>query len=172
MLRTLAAAAVALLALLLGGCTMETPSRLEEYKTEAEALADDVLAMIPEGLIESTLDPRSGPRFGDTLQAGQRPNDPAWWEVQAFAHLVDEQDASADAAAAISEGMAADGWTEERVREIDDGTRITDGFRKEIDGEDWYIEVTWVVTQPEMAETIMITVVSPPTTRGDNTESN
>lgn len=173
MLRSIAATTVAaLLALLLGGCTMDTPSRLDEYKVESEAIAEDVIAMIPPELVASTTDMQSNPRFGDTLQAGHRPNDPAWWEVQAFALLVDEQDASKDAAAAISDGMAAEGWTEARVREIDDGTRITDGYRQEIEGEDWYVEVTWVLTQPEMAETVMVTVVSPPTTRGDNTESN
>lgn len=173
MLRPLAAAAVALLALLLAGCTMDAPSRLDEFQVQAERLAAEVVAMIPADLIADD-DPltTSEPRFGETVTSGHRPGDPAWWEVRTWVVLVDEADASADAAEAISDGMAADGWTESRAREVDNGMRITDGFRKEIDGDDWYVEVTWVQTQPGQAETIMVTVISPPTTRGDSTETN
>ena len=171
MLRLFAATAVALLALLLGGCTMDAPSRLGEYQLEAEGLSDDVVAMIPADLMTGDVETDSRARFGDTTSSAQRPGDPAWWEVRTFVTLVDQADASTGAAAAIAAGLTADGWDESRVREIDDGTRITDGFRKELDGGDWYIEVTWVVTQPGSAETVMITVVSPQTTRGDSTDA-
>ena len=167
MLRLIAASAVAVITLLLGGCAMESPSRLDEYRTEAEGLSADVLALVPPALRNADADTMSKARFGDTSAAAPRPGDSAWWEVRTYAELALEPEASRAAAAAISDGLKADGWTEDRVRETNGGARITDGYRDEIDGEDWYIEVTSVVTRPGQVETLLITVVSPQTTRGE-----
>ncbi|GAA5033874.1 hypothetical protein ACFQRL_15320 [Microbacterium fluvii] len=167
MRRIVATAVAALLALTLGGCTMQTDSKLDDFRVEAERLTDDLTAQIAADAIDEIVGTESQARYGDTNSAEQKPTDPAWWQVYRTINLVSEPDASATAASAISDHLAADGWTEERVRETEEGRRIADGFRKDTDDGQWYIEVTWVTTAPEMAETIELTVVSPETVRGD-----
>ena len=163
--RPLLAATVALFALVLGGCSMTPESRLDEYQTEADRLLSETVALIP-----ADLDPESGfsesePRYLPTEGAASA-SDPAWWQARENLNLAAETDASADAAAAIAAGLTADGWRESTVRETEGGARITDGFRKDLDSGEWYIEVTWVQTRPEMAEVVEVLVVSPQTVRG------
>lgn len=164
---TLIAAVIAVLALALGGCTMQPDSRLDEYQVEAERIMADAVALIPEDLRTDVVVSESEPRFGP-IEGAASPDQPAWWQVSEILQQVDETDASADAAAEISEGLAADGWEQSRVRETEQGARITDGFRRDIDGEQWYIEVTSVTTRPDKAEVVQLLVVSPTTVRGDN----
>lgn len=165
MRRIVAAVAVALFALALGGCSMTPESRLDEYQTEADRLLSETVALIP-----ADLDPESGfsesePRYAPAEGAASA-SDPAWWQARESLNLAAETDASADAAAAIAAGLTGDGWSESKVRETEGGARITDGYRKDLDGGEWYIEVTWVQTRPEMAEVVEVLVVSPQTVRG------
>ena len=144
---------------------MTPESRLDEYQTEADRLLSETVAMIP-----ADLDPESGfsesePRY-DPTEGAASASDPAWWQARDRLNLAAKTDASADAAAAIAAWLTADGWHESKVRETEGGDRITDGYRKELDGDEWYIEVTWVKTRPEKAEVIEVLVVSPYTVRG------
>ncbi|UYK39714.1 hypothetical protein [Microbacterium terricola] len=146
---------------------MSADSRLDEYQAEAERLVEEVTQEIPDDLIDEVVITESEARYGETESAEELPSDPAHWQVYRAINLVSEDGASADAAARISRMLADDGWAESRVRETEDGRRIADGFRTTIDGGEWYLELTWVKSAPELAETIEVTIVSPPTVRGD-----
>ena len=157
-------------ALILGGCAVApTPeSRLDEYKSESEALAMKVVELIPAEL-EPTLDTElesrgQAPQNGVTSE--KRPSDPAWWQTQAYVSLAAREGAAAEAIAAVTEAMEAEGWTVERVRETGDGRTVTDGFRRD----DWYVEIAWVKSAPGKVERFDISVVSPTTVRGDHDE--
>ncbi|MGX1703233.1 hypothetical protein [Microbacterium sp. NPDC055357] len=166
MRRLIAVLATAALALTLGGCSMTTTSRLDEYAAATDALMADTVAVIPTDLVDEVGFSESEPRYESPLGAGSA-EDAAWWQALESIVLVSQSDASADAAAAITEHLVTDGWTTSRVRETDGGRRIADGFRREIDGGDWYIELTWVMTAPDKAEVVEVLVVSPQTVRGD-----
>lgn len=165
MRRLLAVVAAALFALALGGCSMTPDSRLDEYRAEADRLLRDTVALIPDALAPQTGFSESEPRFGPA-EGTAAASDPAWWQARESLNLTSQTDASADAAAAIAGTLASDGWRQSRVRETEGGARIADGFRREANGEEWYIEVTWVKTRPGMAEVVEVLVVSPQTVRG------
>lgn len=168
MLRRFALTAVLVaLTITLGGCTMTAESRLDEYHTEADLILAETVELIPAELVDNVGFAESEPRFGAT-EGTPAPSDPAWWQAYEGINLVATADASADAAEAIANGLGSDGWRDGRVRETEDGARIADGYRKEIDGANWYIEVTWVTTRAGKAEVIEVLVVSPQTVRGDN----
>jgi hypothetical protein len=167
MRRRLIAATLVALALALGGCTMQPDSRLDEYHADADRIMAETVALIPEQLVAEVGFSESEPRFGPT-EGAAAPGDPAWWQALESLVLENRADASADAAASVSSALTSDGWERSRVRETEGGTRITDGFRREIDGGEWYIELTWVTTEPERAEVVEILVVSPMTVRGDS----
>ncbi|MDE0545174.1 hypothetical protein [Microbacterium sp. C7(2022)] len=147
---------------------MQSESKLDEYHAEADRIVAETVALIPPELIDNVGFSESEPRSGAAILGTDDPNDPAWWQAREDLNLVSETDASADAAAAIASGLNADGWRESRVRMTQEGARIADGFRKDLDGEGWYIEVTWVMTRPDKAEVIEVLVVSPQTVRGDH----
>lgn len=170
MRRLVALAAVALLALALGGCSMTSESRLDDYRTEADRLLRETVALIPEELAAESGFSESEPRFGPT-EGPAAASDPAWWQARDTLNLAARTDAAADAAAAISAALTDDGWTASRVRETDGGARIADGFRKDLEGAQWYIEVTWVTSRPGKAEVVEVLVVSPQTVRGDHASS-
>jgi hypothetical protein len=165
MRRLLAAVAAVFFALALGGCSMTPQSRLDEYHAEADRLLEDTIALIPDDLAPAPGFSESEPRFGPA-EGSAAASDPAWWQARESVNLAPQTDASADAAAAIAAGLESDGWRQSRVRETEGGDRIADGFRREVDGDQWYIEVTWVRTRPEMAEVVEVLVVSPQTVRG------
>lgn len=165
MSRLVAALAVAVLALALGGCTMSAESRLDEFHAEADRILADAVAVVPEDLIAEDAFLESEPRFGP-VEGSPSPSQPAWWQSRAYYNLVAETDASARAFDAMATQLEADGWTRSRVREVDGW--ITDGFRTQLDSGDWYIEVTWVPTAPDLAEILRVLVVSPTTVRGDD----
>lgn len=171
MRRMLVAAFAVVLAVALGGCTMQPASRLDEYHAETDRIMADVMALVPADLISDVGFSESEPRFGPT-ESTASPSDPAWWQALESLNLVDQPDASANAAAAVSEALVADGWQQSRVRETQGGVRIADGYRTEMGDGEWYIELTWVKTQPERAEVLEILVVSPMTVRGDSTASS
>ncbi|NYG21690.1 hypothetical protein BJY17_002437 [Agromyces hippuratus] len=135
MRRIRAAVAAALFALILAGCAMASDDGLDEYRTEADRLLGETVALIP-----ANLEPQSGfsesePRYA-SKSGGASASDPAWWQARDVLNLAAETDASANAAAAIAVGLTADGWRESTVRETEGGARITDGFRKDLDGGD------------------------------------
>ena len=167
MMRRLTGTTIALVcALILGGCAVAPESRLDEYKKDGEALAMSVVDFIPTELepkLDTELDSRGQvPQNGVTTE--KRPSDPAWWQVQAYVSLVEREGASAQAIAAVTEAMEAEGWTVERVRETGEGRTITDGFRRD----DWYVEIAWVRSESGNVERFDISVVSPTTVRGDH----
>lgn len=150
---------------------MQPASRLDEYHAETDRIMADVMALVPADLISDVGFSESEPRFGPT-ESTASPSDAAWWQALESLNLVDQPDASANAAAAVSEALVADGWQQSRVRETQGGVRIADGYRTEMGDGEWYIELTWVKTQPERAEVLEILVVSPMTVRGDSTASS
>lgn len=165
MRRFVAVLAVVALALTLGGCSMPEQSRLDEFRTEADRILADTVAIVPEELIAEHAFSESEPRFGPT-EGTPVPGDPAWWQAREDLNLIAETDASARAFDAVSGHLSADGWSQSRVREVDGW--VTDGFRKKLDSGDWYIEVTWVPSAPGLAEILGVLVVSPHTVRGDD----
>ncbi|WP_127818926.1 hypothetical protein [Microbacterium sp. CPCC 204701] len=144
---------------------MPEESRLDEFRSEAERLLADTVAVVPEELIAERAFSESEPRFGPT-EGAPTPADPAWWQAREDLNLIAETDASARAFDAVSGHLSAEGWTQSRVREVDGW--VTDGFRQELDSGDWYIEVTWVPSAPGLAEILGVLVVSPQTVRGDH----
>ncbi|MGV2900661.1 hypothetical protein ACNPM4_03205 [Microbacterium sp. AGC62] len=70
------------------------------------------------------------------------------------------------ASRALVDGMAADGWEHERVRETSESQLVTEGFHRD----DWYVEVVWVTAASGLHEAIDIRVLSPKTVRGDHDE--
>lgn len=137
---------------------MTPDSRLDEYHAEAEALSQRLEDAVPADLV-------AGPSIVDSAvrsDVSPGPADPAWWQVWRIMDLVEEQDASARAAEAVSDVLTDEGWAYSRVRETDGGTRFAEGFRR--DG--WYVEVTWVASIEGKAEPLEITVASPVTTYG------
>lgn len=146
---------------------MTPESRLDQYHAEADRLLAETVAMIPEDLAPEPGFSESEPRYAESEGAASA-SDPAWWQARESLNLASQTDASADAAASIAAGLTADDWRESRVRETEGGVRITDGYRKDLDDAEWYIEVTWVQTRPDMAEVVEVLVVSPQTVRGDD----
>lgn len=164
--RRMAAAAALVLALALGGCAM-TPARgIDDHRATADALADELIAAVPDDLRDGEARVESGIREGDNPSAQPQPDDTVWWDVSASVPLTTTTDASASAAQAVASHLTADGWDGSRVREVDGGMTIFDGFRKDLDGGTWYIELKWVKTVPGKAEPFAILIASPPTTRG------
>jgi hypothetical protein len=158
MRRWLAAMIVVAVAMTLGGCTV-TESRNEEYRAEAEALSDRLLARVPadriEGDVFTSITMSSPPQ---TLGSG----DAIWWNVDRELQLVDEPDVSARTAELVADALLDEGWTYRRAREMERGARIADGYR--LDG--WYVELQWTVTGMGNAESLTILVTSPATPRG------
>jgi hypothetical protein len=162
--------AVALVAVLaLGGCAVAaTESRLDEYETEAEEHAAEVVALIPdewEPQEPQVLD-SSGRMLQNPVSADPSPEDSVWWQVDVNVELAAGPGSSEGAAAALVEEMTAAGWDHERVRETSEGRVVTEGFRKD----DWYIEVVWVTADSGLHEALDLRVLSPKTTRGDHDE--
>lgn len=150
---------------------MQPASRLDEYRAEVDRIMADTVALVPAELVAEVGFSESEPRFGPT-EAAPAASDPAWWQALESLVLVDETDASADAAAVVRDALTSDGWTPSRVRETEGGIRITDGYRTEREGGEWYIELTWVATAPGRAEVLEVLVVSPMTVRGESTASS
>ena len=168
--RAVALMAGALVALTLGGCTMttEVDSRVDEYRAEAEALADEVVALIPADLAPpSAPDVESrGRMVQNPVSADPSPEDSVWWQVDVYVEPVQRPAASEDAATAIAAGLRDDGWEHTDARKTDEGRRTADAWSKD----DWYVEVTWVRSEEGKYETVEIAVLSPRTMRGDHDE--
>jgi len=149
---------VVAVAMTLGGCTV-TESRNEEYRAEAEALSDRLLALVPvdriHGDVVTSITMSSPPQSSG-------PNDVIWWNVDRYLQLVDEPDVSARAAELVADALIDEGWTYRRAREMERGARIADGYRR--DG--WYVELQWTVTGMGDVEALTILVTSPSTARG------
>lgn len=137
---------------------MSADSRLDEYRVEAERLSEQLAAAVPADLIEAEAIVESAVRHDVGADAAS----PAWWQVRRVMRLIEEQDASAVAAESVAAVLIGDGWDQSRVRESEEGRRIVDGYRKD----DWYVELTWITTEPGMAEAFSTLVVSPTTTLG------
>lgn len=159
------AIAMAVIALVLGGCAMQPESRLDEFLTQSEALALETAELAPQDPPGTIVEEGAEARTGDTSSAEDKPSDPAWAQARARVDYGVVSGVSEVAVGAISDSLTADGWTGSRVREIDG--QVTEGFRKTIDGGGWYVEVVWVRAAPELNESVKILVVSPDTTRGD-----
>lgn len=164
--RRMLAAATLALALALGGCAMTPASRIDDHRATAEALADELIAAVPADLRDGDARVESGIREGGNASAQPQPDDTVWWDMTADVPLTTAADASASAAQAVAAHLEAEGWTGTRVREVDGGTTVFDGYRRELDAELWYIELKWVKTVPGKAEPFTILIAGPPTTRG------
>lgn len=168
MRRFVAMLAAAMLVLTVGGCSMTTESRLDEYKAEGEALAGRMTEMIPADLapvMPHELDSR-GRMLQNPVSADPSPNDSAWWQVDAYVELVQEPGASEQAGEAIVAAMADDGWAHSQISQRSNESYVTQRLRK---GE-WTVEVSWSLPASEMFQTVSFVVRSPDTTRGDHDE--
>lgn len=163
------AAALLAVMLMLGGCAVNAPeSKVDEYRSQGEELAAEVVGLIPAELGPSS--PEEPQSFGRTLQdplsSEPAPGDEVWWQVEASVELASGPGASEAAGEAVRAGLVADGWSYEQVRETAEGRVVTDGFRRE----GWYLEVVWVTDESGLAQTVEITTFSPKTARGDHDE--
>lgn len=139
-------------------------SRLDEFQTQAEHLSDELISAVPTELEPVPGAVESDMRIGDTESGQESPSDPAWWQVQVYVPVKDASGSSDAAAAAMTAHLEAAGWSSKEVRVTDDGARTVDGFRKD----SWYIELGHYESAPGKAELVEITIVSPPTVRGDH----
>ena len=164
--RTMAAVAIAATMVLLGGCAVgTTESKLVVYEEAADELAEQIIAFIPVELAAPPALPRAEVRDGGP--GTDAPTDAVWWQFELEVQLAAVQGASTDAAAAIAQGLEADGWDMRHVRDTEQGLRVADGFRKSIDDESWYVEITHVRYPDPGGQHIEVIVVSPATVRGD-----
>lgn len=166
--RVAAVVAGLIVALALGGCAMTTESRLDEYQGKAEALAEEIVGMIPAELAPTTTPEveSRGRMLQNPVSAEPSADDAVWWQVDTYVEPVQRDGASEDAAAAIATQLLADGWEHTDARETSEGRRTADAYGKD----DWYVEVTWVRSEEGKYETIEIGVLSPKTIRGDHDE--
>ncbi len=151
-------------AALLGGCAVSVESRLDDFRSEGEAIADQIVTSIPETLVaQGGSDLGSKGRLAPS--SGNTPQTPAWWEVETTVDLVEEPTTSEQAAAAVGDALVSDGWTKAE-KGSSDPVYQTDEYRR--DG--WYVSVSWVRSQPDIVEDLGVLVVSPDTVRGDHDE--
>lgn len=153
-------------AMLLVGCSAGvSESRTASFHTAADALAEQVVALIP-----AELAPRPAPLLSEVRDGGpgaEAPTDAVWWQVEQNIQLAAEPGTSVSAAESITRGLQADGWDTRRVRETERGLRVAEGFRKSIDDESWYIEMTFVRHPEPASQRIELIIVSPATIRGE-----
>lgn len=160
-----AVVATTLIALVLGGCAVQPESRLDEYLEQSAQLAREIAEMAPQDPPGTLVEEGAEARIGDTQSAERKPFDPAWAQARARVEYGTVEGASAAAGAALAKSLETAGWTSGRVREVDG--QVTDGYRKTIDGDRWYIEIVWTQPASADAQNILILTVSPGTTRGD-----
>lgn len=153
-------------ALLLSGCVAGVgESRVAEYAEVGDELATQIVGFIPE-----PLDPLPALPFVEVRDGGpgvEAASDSVWWQYEQDIELAARAGASVEAAEEISRGLQADGWEVRRVRETEQGQRVADGFRRSLDDEGWYIEITYVRTPLPTAQRIELILVSPATVRGE-----
>lgn len=142
---------------------MSVESRLDDFRSEGEAISQEIVESIPDALVaqaDSDLDStgRLAPSSGDT------PQTPAWWEVSTTVDLVEEPTTSEQAATAVADALVADGWTKAQEKGSSDPVYQTDEYRR--DG--WYVSISWVLSAPDIVEDLGVLVVSPDTVRGDH----
>lgn len=153
-------------AVLLVGCAPAvSESRTAVFQSATDALAEQIVALIP-----GELAPRPAPPIGEVRDGGPgapSPTDAVWWQFEQDIQLAPEAGASVTAAESITRGLQADGWDTRRVRETERGLRVAEGFRKWVDGESWYIEMTFVRHPEPASQRIELIIVSPATVRGE-----
>lgn len=160
-----AVALIALIALVVAGCAVQPESRLDEYLEQSAQLARETAEMAPQDPPGTIVEEGAEARIGDTQSAERKPSDPAWAQARALVEYGTVEGASAAAGAALAKILETAGWAPGRVREVDG--QVTDGYRKTIDGDRWYIEIVWTRPASADAQNILILTVSPGTTRGD-----
>lgn len=164
--RVIVAATIAATMLVLGGCAVgTTDSKLPIYEEAAEALAEQIVDFIPVELAPSPALPRAEVRDGGP--GTDAPTDAVWWQFEQSVELAAVSGASVDAAEAIAKGLIADGWDMRHVRDTEQGMRVAEGFRKSIDDDGWYIEITHVRYADPIGQRVEVIIVSPATVRGD-----
>lgn len=164
--RMAALAAGVLAALLLGGCAAGvSESRIGVFEEVSDELAEQVIALVPTELAATPAPPYAEVRDGGP--GADAPTDAVWWQREQDIQLAAQRGASVAAAEAITRGLVADGWDTRRVRETEQGLRVADGFRKSIDDDSWYIEMTFVRYADPASQRIELIIVSPATLRGE-----
>ena len=169
--RALAVGALVSVSLVLGGCaTGVAESRVAEFEGVGTELAAEIVGSIPAGLEAqpalALAEVRDG---GPGIEAA---TDSVWWQYEQDIELVERDGASVEAAEEIARSLLADGWEMRRVRETEQGQRVADGFRRLVDDQGWYIELTYVRTSLPMAQRIELILVSPATVRGEAQTGN
>ena len=164
--RAMVVAAMAATMLMLGGCAVgTTETKLPVYEEAADELAEQIVGFIPVELEPAAAVPRAEIRDGGP--GTDAPTDAVWWQFEQSVQLADVTGASVDAAAAIAQGVEADGWDMRHVRDTEQGLRVAEGFRKSIDDGGWYIEITHVRYPDPVGQRVEIIIVSPATVRGN-----
>ena len=169
--RALAVGALVSVSLVLGGCaTGVAESRVAEFEGVGTELAAEIVGSIPAGLEAqpalALAEVRDG---GPGIEAA---TDSVWWQYEQDIELVERDGASVEAAEEIARSLQADGWEMRRVRETEQGQRVADGFRRLVDDQGWYIELTYMRTSLPMAQRIELILVSPATVRGEAQTGN
>ena len=116
---------------------MTKTSNIEQYQTEAEALATSIVELVPAGA-------------------------DVWWQVAQAINTPEGVENGAEAAGeAITQGLEADGW-ESKQLDRSDAQRAVIGFKRDdAEGGNWYVELRYRLG--ETGRGVDFLVVSPPT---------
>ena len=156
--RAITAGFAALLAaslIALGGCAVTKTSNIEQYQTEAEALATSIVELVPAGA-------EVLPWNSAVATGGGTPDADVWWQVAQAINTPEGVENGAEAAGeAITQGLEADGW-ESKQLDRSDAQRAVIGFKRDdADGGHWYVELRYRLG--ETGRGVDFLVVSPPT---------
>lgn len=153
---------------------MGATSSLAEYKKRLEEIQADLVDRIPADLAGGESFVESEVRYGTESGGGDSAGSPAWWQIRDVRTLKNAAGASEDVAAALGEYLVSEGWEQQEAARVGgSGFGVADQYRMSAgESGEWFVEIGYVKTTVDRAETLNILVVSPMTTRGETPPPN
>ncbi len=149
---------------------MQPESRIDEFLKQSEALAQETAERAPQEPPGKIVLSDAEASLVDTLSIGPESARSARVHAEARVEYGVVPGASEAAFGVISDSLTSDGWVKSPGREIDG--RVTEHFRRTIDGDKWLIRVWWTRPAPDYYQNIEIDVRSPATVKGDHSVSS
>lgn len=144
---------------------MSEPSRLDDYRAQAEQVHEDLVRLLPNDRLAADPVIQSSARIGDTSSATTKPSDPARWQVNDDRTFVDAGSAHR-AGLAVTEYLTGEGWSRQDEILSNDSTIVT-GFRKSFDGGQWYMSLVYPRSEQGASGNFHMLIDTPWTTRGN-----